>query len=111
MARHGGFQGGMPGNMQNVLRQAQRMQKQHEEKLKELEASEFEGSAGGGAVTVKMSGKKILTSVAISKEAIDPDDAETLQDMIIAAVNDAATKVSEEEDKLNISLGGLGLPF
>ena len=93
MGKKGGFGGGIPGNMNNLMKQAQRMQRQMEEKQKELESKEWEASAGGGAVTVKVSGKKELTSVVLSPEVVDPDDIEMLQDLIIAAVNEAMKKM------------------
>ena len=110
MSKRGGFPGGaMPGNMNNLMKQAQRMQRQMEERQKELEDKEWEASAGGGAVTVKVSGKKELTSVTLSPEVVDPDDIEMLQDLIIAAVNEAFKKMEEEqEDALNSVAGGLG---
>ena len=109
MGKKGGFKGGFPGNMNNLMKQAQRMQRQMEERQKELEDKEWEASAGGGAVTVKVSGKKELTSVTLSPEVVDPDDIEMLQDLIIAAVNEAFKKMEEEqEDALNSVAGGLG---
>ena len=68
MAKRGGFQGGMPGNMNNLMKQAQRMQRQMEERTTEMEEKEFEASAGGGVVTVKVSGKKEVISVKLSEE-------------------------------------------
>lgn len=118
MARRGGFPGGaMPGNMNNLMKQAQRMQKQMEEKSKELESKEWEASVGGGAVTVKVSGTKEITSVEIKEEVVDPDDIEMLQDLIMAAVNEAYRKMEEETQAvmgdITGGLGGLGggLPF
>ena len=105
MAKRGGFQGGMPGNMNNLMKQAQRMQRQMEEK-------EFEASAGGGVVTVKVSGKKEVISVKLSEEVVDPDDIETLEDLIVAATNEALRKMDEENtqmmQQLTGGLGGLG---
>ena len=112
MAKRGGFQGGMPGNMNNLMKQAQRMQRQMEEKTKELEVKEFEASAGGGVVTVKVSGKKEVLSVKLSEEVVDPDDIETLEDLIVAATNEALRKMDEENtqmmQQLTGGLGGLG---
>ncbi len=93
MAKRGGFQGGMPGNMNNLMKQAQRMQRQMEERTKEMEEKEFEASAGGGVVTVKVSGKKEVISVKLSEEVVDPDDIETLEDLIVAATNEALRKM------------------
>ena len=116
MAKRGGFPGGMamPGNMNNLMKQAQRMQRQMEEGQKELETKEFTAKAGGGAVEVTVSGKKEILSVKLSEEAVDPDDIETLQDMIIAATNEAL-KLAEEANnelmgKMTGGLGG-GFPF
>lgn len=117
MAKRGGFPGGgIPGNMGNLMKQAQRMQKQMEEKTKELEEKEYEASAGGGAVTVKVSGKKEVTSVKLSKEVVDPDDIEMLEDLIVAAVNEALRKMEAESSAAMSQIaGGLsgmgGFPF
>lgn len=88
------------------------MQRQMEEKQKELEEKEWEASAGGGAVTVKISGKKELTAVTLSPEVVDPDDIEMLQDLIMAAVNEAMKKMDEEQDAMLSTVGnGLGSAF
>ncbi len=109
MAKRGGFQGGMPGNMNNLMKQAQRMQRQMEEKTKEMEDKEWEASAGGGAVTVKVSGKKEVVSVKLKQEAVDPDDVEMLEDLIVAATNEALRNMEEETSKEMESItGGLG---
>ena len=99
----------MPGSMNNMLKQAQRMQRQMEETSKELEGKEYTAQAGGGAVSVTVTGKKELKTVTISTEAVDPDDVETLQDMIVAAANEAM-KQAEEDSKESMSrfTGGLG---
>ena len=115
MAKRGGFPGGMPGNMNNLMKQAQRMQRQVEETTKELEEKEYSASAGGGAVTVTVSGKKEVLSVKIAEEVVDPDDIEMLQDLIVAATNEALRKMEEESQaamsKLTGGLGGLGGGF
>ena len=117
MARKGGFPGGgMPGNMNNLMKQAQRMQKQMEDKTKELEDKEWEASAGGGAVTVKVSGKKEVTSIKLSPEVVDPEDIEMLEDLIVAATNEAYRKMEDETQEvmgdITGGLGGLGgFPF
>ena len=112
MAKRGGFPGGMPGNMNNLMKQAQKMQKQMEESQKELEEKEFTASAGGGAVEVTVSGKKEVTKVTISPDAVDPDDVEMLEDLIMAAVNEAYRKMedaaSQTMSKLAGGMGGLG---
>ena len=114
MAKRGGFPGGMamPGNMNNLMKQAQRMQRQMEEGQKELETKEFSAKAGGGAVEVTVSGKKEVLSVKLSEEAVDPDDIETLQDMIIAATNEALKQAEEASNELMGKMtGGLGGGF
>jgi DNA-binding YbaB/EbfC family protein len=116
MAKHGGFPGGaMPGNMSNLMKQAQKMQKQMEEKTKEIEDKEWEASAGGGAVKIKVSGKKEIISVELSKEVVDPEDIEMLQDLIMAAVNEAFRKMEDESQaamgQITGGLGGLGGGF
>ena len=116
MAKRGGFPGGMPGNMTNLVKQAQRMQRQMEEKTKELEEKEYTAPVGGGAVSVTVSGKKEVVAVKISPEAVDPDDVEMLEDMIMAATNEALHKMEEESSaamaQLTGGLGNLGgLPF
>lgn len=117
MAKRGGFPGGMPGNMNNLMKQAQKMQRQMEENQKALEEKEFMASAGGGAVEVTISGKREVTKVTLKEEVVDPDDIEMLEDLIVAAVNEALRKVDEESSavmsRLTGGLGGLGggLPF
>ena len=107
MAKRGGFPGGgMPGNMQNLMKQAQRMQRQMEESKKELEAKEFTATSGGGAVEVVISGKKEIKTLTISPDAVDPDDVEMLQDMIIVAINEAMKQVDAESEKLFGGMGG-----
>lgn len=105
----GGFPGG--GNMNNLLKQAQKMQKQMEETQKELETAEFESSVGGGAVTIKVNGKKEILSVNIKEEVVDPDDVEMLQDLIMSAVNEALKKADEAtSDKMGKLTGGMNIP-
>ena len=118
MAKRGGFPGmGMPGNMNNLMKQAQKMQRQMEENQKALEEKEFTATAGGGAVEVTISGKREVTKVKLQEEVVDPDDIEMLEDLIVAATNEALRKVEEEStavmSKLTGGLGGLGggLPF
>ncbi|MCR4745163.1 MAG: YbaB/EbfC family nucleoid-associated protein [Lachnospiraceae bacterium] len=112
MAKRGGFPGGMmPGGMNNLMKQAQRMQRQMEEGVKELETKEFKAAAGGGAVEVVVSGKKELKSIKISPEAVDPEDVETLEDLVVAAVNEAMKNADEASSaamgKFTGGLGGL----
>ena len=115
MAKRGGFPGGgMPGNMSNLMKQAQRMQRQMEESANELESKEFTAAAGGGAVEVTVTGKKEVSKVKLDPEAVDPDDVEMLEDLIMAATNEALRKADEASAanmaKLTGGLGG-GLPF
>ncbi|MCM1044079.1 MAG: YbaB/EbfC family nucleoid-associated protein [Candidatus Gastranaerophilales bacterium] len=104
----------MPGNMNNLMKQAQRMQRQMEEGQKELESREFTASAGGGAVEVTVNGKKELVGIKLAEEIVDPEDIETLQDSIVAAVNEAVKKADEASaelmGKMTGGFGG-GLPF
>ena len=117
MAKRGGFPGGMPGNMGNLMKQAQKMQRQMEEASKELEEKEVTAAAGGGAVEVTVSGKKEVTKVKIDPEAVDPDDVEMLEDLIMAATNEALRQIEEFSQapmsKITGGLGGMGggLPF
>ena len=115
MAKRGGFPGGgmMPGNMTNMLKQAQRMKRQMEEEQKSVEDKEFTASAGGGAVQVVVNGKKELLSIKLQEEIVDPEDIETLQDSILAAVGDAIRQAEAANEELMARIsGGLGgLPF
>ncbi|MGI6182454.1 MAG: YbaB/EbfC family nucleoid-associated protein [Agathobaculum sp.] len=110
MAR-GGFPGGM--NMQNMMRQAQQMQARMQQMQAELEEREVEATAGGGMVRVVATGKKMIKSIEIKEEVVDPDDIEMLQDLVMAAVNEALSKademVSAEMGKITggMNLGGL----
>ena len=116
MAKRGGFPGGMgmPGNMNNLMKQAQKMQKQMEKNQKALEEKESTATAGGGAVEVTVTGKKEVTKVKLSEEVVDPDDIEMLEDLIMAATNEALRKMEAESaavmSKLAGGLGG-GFPF
>lgn len=91
------------------------MQKQMEEQQKEMEEKEFTASAGGGAVEVTVTGKREVTAVKLQEEVVDPEDIEMLQDLIVAAVNEALRKVEEETtanmSKLTGGMGGLGGGF
>lgn len=103
---------GMPGNINNIMKQAQKMQKKMADTQEELEKRIIETSSGGGAIKVVITGKKEIQSITISKDVIDPDDVEMLQDLIQTALNDAIKQaddmVSEEMSKIT---GGLNLPF
>ena len=106
MAKRGGFPGmGMPGNMNNLMKQAQKMQRQMEENQKALEEKEFTATVGGGAVSVTVSGKREITKVTLSEEAVDPDDIEMLEDMIAAATNEALRQVESESAAVMSKLG------
>ena len=114
MAKRGGFPGGgMPGNMANLMKQAQKMQRQMAEQAKEMETKEFTATAGGGAVEVIVTGKKEIKKINLQEEVVDPDDIEMLEDLIVAATNEALRKVDEENtsamSKLTGGLGG-GIP-
>ena len=120
MAKRGGYPGGMPNNMNmnNLMKQAQKMQQQMQEAQEQLDAAEYEASAGGGMVSVKVTGKRELTAITIDPQVVDPDDIEMLQDLIIAAVNEALAKADEASAQAFSGLtgglgGGLGggLPF
>lgn len=105
--------GGMGGgNMNNMIRQAQKMQQDMMKAQEELESKTYEAAAGGGVVSAAVSGKKELLSVTIDPEAVDPDDVEMLQDLIVAAVNEALRKASEDAaSQMSRLTGGLNLPF
>lgn len=109
MARQnfGGFGGG--GNMQQLMRQAQKMQQQLQEAQEKLDATEYEASSGGGMVTVRLTGKHELTGITIDPQVVDPDDIEMLQDLILAAVNEALRKSDEaKEAAMNRMAPGMG---
>ena len=111
MAKRGGFPGGgmMPGSMNNLMKQAQRMQRQIEDGQKELETKEFTATTGGGAVTATVNGKKELVSLKLQEEIVDPEDIETLQDSIIAAVNEAVKQAEAANEAIMSQLNGFGL--
>ena len=111
MAKRGGFPGGgmMPGSMNNLMKQAQRMQRQIEDGQKELETKEFTASTGGGAVTAVVNGKKELVSLKLLEDIVDPEDIETLQDSIIVAVNEAVKQAEAANDELMSQLNSFGL--
>lgn len=100
------------GNMNNMIRQAQKMQQDMMKAQEELESKTYEAGAGGGVVSATVSGRKELVSVAIDPEAVDPDDVEMLQDLIVAAVNEALRKANEDAaSQMSKLTGGLNLPF
>lgn len=109
MAKRGGFPGGMPGNMNNLMKQAQRMQRQMEEAQKAMEEMEATASAGGGAVEVTVSGKKEVLKVKLTEDVVDPDDIEMLEDLIVAATNEALRKIDDaSQQSMSKITGGLG---
>ena len=104
-------QGGGPANMQAMLKQAQKMQEDMAAMQAELESREYEISAGGGVVNVKINGKKEILAVKLAPEIVDPDDIETLEDLIVAGVNEAIKKVeSVSSDEMQKITGSMGLP-
>ncbi len=110
MAR-GGFGGFGGGNMNNLMKQAQMLQKQMQEAQKEIEAAEFEASVGGGAVSVKVNGKKEVLAVSIKPEVVDEDDVEMLEDLVLSAVNEALRKADEDTaNKMGKLTGGMNMP-
>ena len=112
MAR-GGFPGmmGGGGNMQQLARQAQKLQQQMAEMQAALDAREFEASAGGGMVSVKVNDKKELLALSIKPEAVDPEDVEMLQDLVMAAVNEALRQAAETiEREMGKMTGGINMP-
>ena len=99
----------MPGKMEGGMRQARRVPRRVGEQAKELETKEFSATAGGGAVEVTVSGAKKLVKVKLDEEAVDPEDVEMLEDLIVAAVNEALDKVEEETSSAMSKLtGGMG---
>lgn len=108
--------GGGPGNMQSMLKQAQKMQEDMAALQEDLDAREYDVAAGGGAVKVKITGKLEIKNIEIDPEVVDPDDVETLQDILTAAVNEAIKTVNdtnnEEMGKItgSLNMGGMGLP-
>ena len=99
----------MTGNMSNHIKQAQNIHRKMEEKAKEIETKEFTATAGGGAVEVTVSGTKKVLKVKLDEEAVDPDDVEMLEDLIVAAVNEAMDKVDEvSASAMSKFTGGMG---
>ena len=106
----GGFRGGMGGGG-NMMKQAQKMQEEFLKMQQELENTEFSATAGGGAVKATMVGTRSLKSIEISPDAVDPDDVEMLQDMIVAAVNEAISKADDATNKAMSRITPMGFPF
>ena len=101
MAKRGGFPGGMGGfggmNFNSIMKEAKKMQADMEKSQAELATKEFEASAGGGAINVKVSGEKMIKEIKIKPEAVDPDDVEMLEDLILTCVNEALRKVDSAQ--------------
>ena len=114
MARRGGFPGMMGGNnyMQQLARQAQMLQQQISQLQENLDKREFEATAGGGMVRAKVNGEREVLELEIKPEAIDPNDVEMLQDMIVAALNEALKNAHETvENEMSKLTGGMGGGF
>ena len=115
MGKRGGFPGGMGGfggmNMNNIMKQAKKMQEEMQKSQEELSSKEFDATAGGGAITVKVSGEKTIKEIKIKPDVVDPEDVEMLEDLILTCVNEALRKVdsaqADQFGKYNIpGLGG-----
>lgn len=103
--------GGGPQNMQNMLKQAQKMQESIEKKKAELEEKEYVVSSGGGMVEVTVNGKHEVKAIGINPEVVDPEDVEMLEDMLVAAFNEAMRQIDEEQEReLSAVTGGLNIP-
>ena len=110
MSKRGGFPGGMGGfggmNMNNLMKQAKKMQEEMQKSQEELSSKEFDSTAGGGAISVNVTGEKVIKEIKIKPDVVDPDDVEMLEDLILTCVNEALRKVdsaqSQEFGKFNI---------
>ena len=111
MGKRGGFPGGMGGfggmNINQLMKEAKKMQADMERSQEELGSREFEATAGGGAVYVKVNGNKVLREIKLQKDAVDPDDVEMLQDLILTAVNEALSKA---DSMMQSELGSFNMP-
>ncbi len=111
MSKRGGFPGGMGGfggmNINNLMKEAKKMQADLEKSQAELALKEFESTAGGGAVSVKVTGEKVIKEIVLKPEIVDPDDIEMLQDLILTCVNDALKKVDSAQAA---SMGKYNIP-
>ena len=101
MAKRGGFPGGMGGfggmNMNSLMKEAKKMQADMEKSQEEMATKEFDATAGGGAITVKISGEKVIKEIKIQKDVVDPDDVEMLEDLILTCINEALRKVDSAQ--------------
>lgn len=111
MSKRGGFPGGMGGfggmNINQLMKEAKKMQADLEKSQEELQAKDFEATSGGGAISVKVSGSKEIKEIKISKDVVDPDDVEMLQDLIITCINEALRKVDSAQAA---SMGKFNMP-
>ena len=111
MSKRGGFPGGMGGfggiNMNQLMKEAKKMQADMEKSQEELAAKDFEATAGGGAITVKVGGNKEIKEIKLQKEIVDPDDVEMLQDLIVSCINEALRKV---DSAANAQMGKYNIP-
>ena len=111
MAKRGGFPGGMGGfggmNMNNIMKQAKKMQEEMQKSQEELSSREFDSTAGGGAISVKVTGEKVLKEIKIKPEVLDPEDVEMLEDLIATCINNALKQV---DDAQAASLGKYNIP-
>ncbi len=111
MSKRGGFPGGMGGfggmNINNLMKEAKKMQADMEKSQAELASKEFEASAGGGAIYVKVSGEKVIKEIKIKPEVVDPEDVEMLEDLILTCINEAFKKVDNEQAS---QLGKFNIP-
>ena len=111
MSKRGGFPGGMGGfggmNINQLMKEAKKMQADLEKSQEELQAKEFEATSGGGAISVKVGGNKEIKEISISKDVVDPDDVEMLQDLIVTWINEALRKVDSAQ---SASMGKYNIP-
>lgn len=111
MGKRGGFPGGMGGfggmNINNLMKEAKKMQADMERTQEELAKKEFEATAGGGAIAVKVSGEKVIKEIKIKPEVVDPEDVEMLEDLILTCINEALRKVDSEQTS---QLGKFNIP-
>lgn len=111
MAKRGGFPGGMGGfggmNINSLMKEAKKMQADMQKTQEELASKEFEASAGGGAINVKVTGEKVIKEIKINKDVVDPDDVEMLEDLIATCINNALKQV---DDAQAASLGKYNIP-
>ena len=115
MAKRGGFPGGMAGfggmNLNNLMKEAKKMQTEMQKSQEELATKEFEATAGGGAISVKVSGEKAIKEIKIKPEVVDPEDIEMLEDLILTCINEALRKVdSAQADQFGkFNIPGIGI--